>query len=195
MLGRATTEHARGQSGDLFVHIRVAPDPKFGRSGADILYTAAIPLTTAALGGEINVPTLDGDVRVRVPTGTGTGDKITLTGMGMSRIGGRRGATGDLRVEFKVQMPKYLSANQRTIMELLAEEMGDKTAKRVMVKPTASGSATSEQDHKNEGFLKSAWHTLTGQHNNTNEDTQQTKQDPKQDNEPKEEPKKASGSG
>lgn len=202
-LGRATGASPRGQKGDLFVHIRVAPDPKFGRNGADILFTAAIPLTTAVLGGEINVPTLDGDVKVRVPTGTGTGDKITLSGMGMSKIGGRRGASGDLRVEFKVQMPKYLSANQRTIIEMLADEMGDKTAKRVMnfgrasdpapgsssTGSTATDSSAQKDDHKNEGFLKSAWHSLTGQHDNLKE------AQVKQDEEPKEEPKKASGSG
>jgi molecular chaperone DnaJ len=55
-----------------------------------------------------------------------------LGGMGMKRIGGRGSVAGDLKVEFKVQMPKYLSVNQRTILEMLADEMGDKTAKRIM---------------------------------------------------------------
>jgi molecular chaperone DnaJ len=168
----------------LYIFIRVAPDPKFARSGSDILYTASIPLTTAVLGGEINVPTLDGTVRVRVPTGTGTGDKITLSGMGMKKIGSRKGAKGDLRVEFKVSMPKYLSANQRTILEMLADELGDKNAKRVM---NLGGSTETKEkdDHKNEGFLKSAWHSITGQHS-------QKDQDQAEDEEPR---KKASGSG
>ncbi|EED20733.1 mitochondrial DnaJ chaperone (Mdj1), putative [Talaromyces stipitatus ATCC 10500] len=125
----------RTQRGDLYVSIRVAPDHRFSRSGSDILYTASLPLTTALLGGEVTVPTLDGEVKVKVATGTGTGDRITLSGMGMRKLGGRsRGfsSTGDLRVEFKVQMPKYLTANQRTILEVLADEMGDKTAKRTM---------------------------------------------------------------
>lgn len=123
---------SRATRGDLYVFIRVAPDARFSRSGADVLYTASIPLTTALLGGEVQVPTLDGEVKVRVATGTGTGDKITLGGMGMKRLGGRGPSSGDLRVEFKVNMPKYLSANQRTILEMLADEMGDKTAKRIM---------------------------------------------------------------
>lgn len=200
--GRSTSDHPRGQKGDLYVHIRVAADPKFGRNGSDILYTASIPLTTAILGGEIPVPTLDGEVKVRVATGTGTGDKVTLTGMGMSKIGGRRGAMGDLRVEFKVAMPKSLSANQRTILEMLADEMNDKTAKRVMNLGGASrwaGSASTgddkqaplpkkDDDHKGEGFLKSAWHTLTGQHDHLKDDGEVK-------GEEKEEPKKASGSG
>ncbi|KAF2835256.1 BRO1-domain-containing protein [Patellaria atrata CBS 101060] len=162
--GHATGGNIRSQPGDLYVFIRVAADPKFGRSGSDILYTATVPLTTAILGGEIKIPTLDGDVNVKVPTGTGTGDKITLGGMGMKKLNSRRGVKGDLRVEFKVGMPKYLSANQRTIIEMLADEMGDKTAKRIMI--TKAGTATSQPEstdsHKNEGFLKSAWHTLTG---------------------------------
>ena len=130
--GTAANPNSRSQRGDLYVFIRVAKDSRFNRSGADILHTASIPLTTAILGGEVQVPTLDGDVKVKVATGTGTGDKITLGGMGMRRLGGRGPANGDLRVDFKVQMPKYLSSNQRTILEMLADEMGDRTAKRIM---------------------------------------------------------------
>lgn len=130
--GTAANPKARSTRGDLYVHIRVAPDSRFSRSGSDVLYTASIPLTTALLGGEVTVPTLDGEVKVKVVTGTGTGDKITLGGMGMKRLGARRGLAGDLKVEFRIQMPKYLSANERTILEMLADEMGDKTAKRVM---------------------------------------------------------------
>ena len=131
--GLSSNPKARTQRGDLYVFIRVAPDTRFSRNGADILYMASIPLTTALLGGEVTVPTLDGEVKVKVATGTSTNDRITLGGMGMKRLGGRgAGSSGDLRVEFKVQMPKYLSANQRTIIEMLADEMGDKTAKRMM---------------------------------------------------------------
>ncbi|KAI1281097.1 hypothetical protein F5Y07DRAFT_355366 [Xylaria sp. FL0933] len=162
----------RTARGDLYVVVRVAPDPKFKRAGSDILYTASIPVTTAMLGGEVKIPTLDGEVNVKVATGTNTGDKLTLGGMGMKQLGSRRGGTGDLRVEFRVAMPKYLSANQRTIIEMLADEMGDKTAKRIMnVKmpgstDSSSGprEATKDDDpatHRNEGFLKSMWHNLT----------------------------------
>lgn len=122
----------RSTMGDLYVFIRVAPDSKFARSGADVLYTASIPFTTAMLGGTIKVPTLDREVEVKVPTGTGSGDKLTLAGMGMPKIGSRRKPSGDLSVEFKVTLPKYLSSNQRTILEMLADEMGDSTAQRIM---------------------------------------------------------------
>lgn len=130
--GTAANPNVKSVQGDLYVFIRVAPDSNFSRNGADVLYTATIPLTTALLGGEVTVPTLDGEVKVKVATGTGTGDKVTLSGMGMRRLGGRKSAVGDLRIEFRVGMPKYLSANQRTILEMLADEMGDKTAKRIM---------------------------------------------------------------
>ncbi|KAF2864456.1 BRO1-domain-containing protein [Piedraia hortae CBS 480.64] len=157
--------NAQSKTGDLYIRIRVTSDAKFQRNGSDILYTATIPLTTAMLGGEITIPTLNGDVKVKVGTGTGTGDKITLSGMGMKKLDSRRGNHGDLHVQFKVQMPKYLSANQRTLVEMLADDMGDTDARRTMnvgrFKKEGSSAADS---HKNEGFLKNMWHTMTGQH-------------------------------
>lgn len=128
--GNAANPDTRAIPGNLMLLIRVATDPKFTRSGSDILYTASIPITTALLGGEVKIPTLDGDVNVKVATGTGTGERITLGGKGMKSLKGR--GYGDLKVEFKVNVPKYLSANQRTIVEMLADELGDKTAKRIM---------------------------------------------------------------
>ncbi|PHH77222.1 hypothetical protein CDD83_4154 [Cordyceps sp. RAO-2017] len=130
--GRSADPDARAQRGDLYVFVRVAKDAKFSRDGSNILYTASIPLTTALLGGQVSIPTLDGSVNVKVATGTNSGDKITLPGMGMKRLGSRRGGSGDLKVEFRINMPKYLSANQRTIAEMLANEMGDQSARRVM---------------------------------------------------------------
>ncbi|KAF2722476.1 hypothetical protein K431DRAFT_283891 [Polychaeton citri CBS 116435] len=225
--GQAANPKARADKGDLYVFIRVAPDSKFSRNGSDVLYTASIPLTTAILGGEITIPTLDGSVKVRVATGTGTGDKITMTGMGMKKLSSRRGNNGDLRVEFKVQMPKYLSVNQRTIIEMLADEMGDKNAKRVMnldqfkqdpVSQDTSTGSTSIKDgkiddpdaHKNEGWIKNMWHSVTGQHDHLNKDSPVDDAQVKSQSDPRaapssseqqklqqqdEEPKKASGSG
>ncbi|KAL2891265.1 DnaJ -like protein 1, mitochondrial [Ceratocystis lukuohia] len=157
--GQIPQEGVRTKRGDLYVFVRVAPDSRFSRSGSDILYTASIPLTTAALGGEVAVPTLDGSVSVRVATGTNTGDKLTLSGQGMPRINGR--GKGDMRVEFKVGLPKYLTSNQRAILELLADEMNDTSAKRIMNMSGSNASASDGSSHKNEGFIKSLWHTLT----------------------------------
>lgn len=190
LTGQAIGSRVRGQKGDLYILIRVASDPKFKRTGSDILHTATIPLTTAVLGGEIRVPTLDGEVMVKVPTGSGTGDKVTLSGMGMKVLSGRRNAKGDLKVEFKVNMPKYLSQNQRTILEMLADEMGDKTAKRMILPNKTEGAGKAEHggdEHKDEGFLKSAWHNLTGQHRHLNNEGQDKAKE-------QDEKKKASGS-
>lgn len=196
--GQAANPNARVKRGDLYVGIRIAPDSKFSRAGADILYTATIPITTAVLGGEIPIPTLDGEVRVKVATGTGTGDKITLSNMGMKKLGSRKGGNGDLRVEFKVQMPKYLSTNQRAIMEMMANEMGDKSAKRVMNldQMKSDGSIPSVEDlHKNEGFLKAAWHKLTGQHDFPEQKSDVKPSEQKGTKDSETEPNKASGSG
>lgn len=130
--GTASNPNVRSRSGDLYVFIRVASDSKFSRSGADILYTALIPLTTAILGGEIKIPTLDGETIVKVPAGTGAGDTVNLRRMGMPIVGSRVGAAGDLRVEFKIHMPKYLTTNQMAIAEAFADEMGDHFAKRTI---------------------------------------------------------------
>lgn len=98
------------QRGDLYVHIRIAPHTSFSRSGADIMYTATIPFTTALLGGRVKIPTLDGEVDLTVKSGTNTGDKVTISGAGMRRLEGRRkNAMGDMRVEYKVSMPKYIA--------------------------------------------------------------------------------------
>lgn len=177
---------AKSARGDLYVTIRVSPDRQFRREGADVLFKASIPLTTAVLGGRVKVPTLEGEVEVRVATGTGTGDKVVLAGKGMRRLTARRGQMGDLRVEFKVVMPRSLTGVQRRILEVLADEMGDGTArregggggdgegtgvgagmgngtKREGKRGSASAAATEGKaggGKKDEGFLKSAWHRL-----------------------------------
>jgi molecular chaperone DnaJ len=91
-----------------------------------------------------------------------------------------------MRVEFKVRSPKFLSANQRTIAEMLADEMGDNTASRTMTRRNKPDEPA--DTHKNEGFLKSAWHSLTGQHSPSKDSDASTESNDG-------EKKKASGSG
>ncbi|RDL38866.1 uncharacterized protein BP5553_03206 [Venustampulla echinocandica] len=188
--GTAANPDAKGIPGHLYVLIRVQTDPKFSRSGSDVLYTATIPLTTAILGGEVKIPTLDGEVNVKIATGTATGDKITLPGMGMKKLERRRNASGDLKVEFKVAMPKYLSYNQRTIVEMLADELNDKTAKRIM-----NVGKSSAPDSQREGFLKSIWHKLTDQDSTKQDATKEdaTKKDSTQDDKKEDSSKKNPG--
>lgn len=160
--GTISDPNIRTKRGDLYVLVRVATDPKFKRTGHDVLYTATVPLTTALLGGEIKVPTLDGEVNIKIATGTATGDTITLSGRGMKKLDDRRRSFGDLRIEFKVAIPKYLTANQRTIIEMLADELNDRTAIRFMTPGKSSSPSGSSSDASNgEGFLKSVWHKLT----------------------------------
>lgn len=205
--GQAANSNARAQRGDLYVFIKVEPDRNFQRSGSDVLYSASIPLTTAILGGEIDVPTLNDKVRVKVPRGTSHGDTVTMSGMGMKKLNSRRPTYGDLKVAFKIAMPKSLSVNQRTILEMLADELDDKSATRIMNlkqyrQGATSGTSSSSNDksstippgHEGEGFLKNFWHNITGQHGQPGAEDG-PKPDDKQRQPPHEEPKKASGSG
>ncbi|KAI5854264.1 hypothetical protein BZA05DRAFT_393694 [Tricharina praecox] len=170
--------------GDLYIHLVIEPHPKFARKGSDILHTTTIPLTTALLGGVIKIPTLDGDVDLKVPNGTNTGDTITMPGRGMKKFSqSRRGGYGDLKIEFKVNIPKSLTPSQRTLLELLADEFNDKSAKRIMnvsqyaneakdkgaASESSSSSSSSFQqqgDESHHGLLKRIWDKLTHHDNN-----------------------------
>lgn len=167
---------AKLHRGDLLVHIRVQAHPDFSRSGADVLYTATIPMTTAVLGGKIKIPTLKGDVELNIPAGTTTGDRITIAGKGMSKLTSRRGAYGDLKVEFRVSLPKALTASQRTLLELLADDLGDHQAKRIMnvsdlMKEANSKTESKDSGDSKEGFLKRAFHRFTHPHDKQTDKT------------------------
>jgi molecular chaperone DnaJ len=147
---RSSSTDPRGQSnaktGDLFVHLRIQPHPSFRRQGANIYHTATIPMTTAALGGNITVPTLEGSTTIKVPQGTTTGDGVTLSGQGIVNVEGRTGQKGDYHVDFKVNMPKTLGAYERNLLEQLAASLGDTTARRTQDIPTyASFSFSSDK--------------------------------------------------
>jgi molecular chaperone DnaJ len=131
---RPSSTNPRVQSnskpGDLFVHLRIQPHKQFKRQGANIFHTAAIPMTTAALGGSIKVPTLEGSTQIKVPAGTTSGDGVTLPGQGIVNVDGRPGSKGDYRVEFQVDIPKSLGPYERSLLEQLATALGDTTARR-----------------------------------------------------------------
>jgi molecular chaperone DnaJ len=121
---------SNAKPGDLFVHLRIQPHPHFKRQGANIYHTATIPMTTAALGGTIKVPTLEGSTQIKVPPGTTSGDGVTLAGEGIVNVEGRAGSKGDYRVDFQVSIPKSLSPYERSLLEQLAAALGDTTARR-----------------------------------------------------------------
>ena len=104
-----------GQPGDLYIFVSVAPHRIFRREAANIYCRAPIPMTRAALGGDIEVPTIDGKrLRVQVPVGTQTGKQIRLRSRGMSELHGH--ARGDMFVELVVETPVNLTKRQEALL-------------------------------------------------------------------------------
>ena len=107
-----------GTAGDLFLRIRVKPHAIFERRGDDLYAKGALPLTTAVLGGEAQVPTISGSVRLKVPETTQPGQVFRLKGHGMPVVG-KGDARGDLYATADVQLPRALNKEQRTHFEAL----------------------------------------------------------------------------
>ena len=98
-----------GPAGDLYIFLSIKPHEFFQRDGADIFCRVPISMTTAALGGHIDVPTVDGGkTRVKVPEGTETGKQFRLKGKGMPVL--RSKVTGDMYIQVEVETPKNLTA-------------------------------------------------------------------------------------
>jgi molecular chaperone DnaJ len=107
-----------GPHGDLYVVIHVQEHAFFQRDGNDLHCEVPLNFTTVALGGEIMIPTLDGDEPFEIPEGTQTGATFRLRGRGMPDVAGR--GKGDLLVTVKVVTPKKVSREQRKLLEQLA---------------------------------------------------------------------------
>ena len=117
---RATGEGESGSggasAGDLFLRVRIKPHPVFERKGDDLYVKVPIPVTTAVLGGEAQVPTIAGSVRLRVPETTQPGQVFRLKGHGMPLVG-RTDVKGDLYATADVQLPRALTTDQRRVWE------------------------------------------------------------------------------
>lgn len=125
--GQGDASPSEGPAGDLYVILNVLPHPQFQRRGSDLLLELPISITQAALGAEIEVPTLNGRSKLRVPAGTQTGSVFRLKGRGMPRLQGL--GSGDMHVGVRVRTPSALTERQRQLMEALAAEFGEeKTA-------------------------------------------------------------------
>ena len=109
--------------GDLEITIRVRAHPFFKRSGEDVVCTVPITFTSAALGAEVDVPTLDGKGKLRIPAGTQPGAVLRIKGKGLARRGGL--GRGDQRVEVALEVPTQLTARQRGLLEDLQRELGE----------------------------------------------------------------------
>jgi DnaJ-class molecular chaperone len=114
-----------GPSGDLFLRVRVTPHHVFERKGRDLYVKAPLRVTTAVLGGEVEVPTLAGKaVRLKVPALTQNGQVFRLKGFGMPTVG-KPDEKGDEYARIEVQMPTELTEAERRHYEALATLQGD----------------------------------------------------------------------
>ena len=114
-----------GASGDLYVRINVTEDPELVRDGEDLIHRLKVSFVGAALGTEVEVPTLDGPTAVSVEAGTQPGATLRLRGEGMPRIRGR--GRGDLKVVVDVMVPTRLTGEQRELLERFEEVSGEET--------------------------------------------------------------------
>ena len=109
-----------GPSGDFYLDVRVRPDEKFVRSGANLIMRADLPFTTLALGGEIEIETIDDKkLSVKIPSGTQVGEKLRVRGHGMPT--GRASSFGDLYIEIGITIPTKLTEKQKKILTEFAE--------------------------------------------------------------------------
>jgi molecular chaperone DnaJ len=112
-----------GPAGDLEVHVHVREHPLFTRDGDDVLCSVPVSFPSATLGALVEVPTLDGKVKMRVPAGTQPGHVFRLRGKGIPRGGGR--ARGDQLVTVLVEVPQKLTRRQRELLAELGRELGE----------------------------------------------------------------------
>ncbi|THD85403.1 molecular chaperone DnaJ [Aliigemmobacter aestuarii] len=104
-----------GPSGDLYIFIEVREHAIFQRDGVHLFCRVPVPMTTAAMGGEVEVPTIDGGMsRVKVPAGSQSGKQMRLRGKGMPAL--RGGGAGDMLIELAVETPVNLTARQKELL-------------------------------------------------------------------------------
>ncbi len=109
--------------GDLYVFLDVKPHPLFQRDGSNLMVEYPVNVAQAALGAEVDVPTMNGRVSMKVPSGTQSGTVFRVRGKGLPDIHARR--TGDLLVRVVVETPTNVSKSQRKLLEELAQTFGD----------------------------------------------------------------------
>ncbi len=115
-----------GPAGDLYIVLTVKPHPFFERDGNDVHCVVPISFTQAALGDEINIPTLEGDTRMKIPEGTQSGKEFRMRGKGVPYL--NEHGRGDLIVEVAVQTPKKLTRDQKELLRQLGETVAIENA-------------------------------------------------------------------
>ena len=117
--GEGESGSSGGPAGDLYLRVQIRPHPVFERKGDDLYTKISVPVTTAVLGGEAQVPTMTGSVRLKIPETTQSGQVFRLKGHGMPVVG-KPDTRGDLYATVEVQLPRSLTREQRDLYEQLA---------------------------------------------------------------------------
>lgn len=122
--GEGEAGRAGGSAGDLYVEVTVEPHEVFHRKGRDLVAEVRVPVVQAALGAELEVPTIDGEeVPVQLPAGTQPGEELRVRRAGLPMRGG--GPRGDLVLEVEVEVPRDLTVEQRELLSELARQRGE----------------------------------------------------------------------
>ena len=129
LVGEGAPGELGGPPGDLYVVAHVKEHPIFVREDAEVLCEVPISFAQAALGVHIEVPTLEGKVKMRIPSGTQSGKVFRLKGKGIAHLHG--GGRGDQHVRVVVETPADLSSEQRELLERFAELAGERTQPQV----------------------------------------------------------------
>jgi molecular chaperone DnaJ len=120
--GGGDRKRADRPAGDLELTVKIAPHPFFQRRGDDVTCSVPVSFVQATLGGELEVPTLEGRGKLRIPAGTQSGSVLRIKGKGIPRR--KRSGRGEQLVEVTVEVPTSLTTRQREIVEQLAKELG-----------------------------------------------------------------------
>ncbi len=116
-----------GPAGDLYIYVSVRPHAVFERDGSDVYCEVPISFTEAALGAEIDIPTLEGTEKYEIPEGTQTGTTFTLRQKGIPVVNSKN--RGSLNITVKVEVPKNLNGEQKELLQKFAEISGEGSAK------------------------------------------------------------------
>ncbi|HWC15001.1 MAG TPA: molecular chaperone DnaJ [Actinomycetota bacterium] len=128
--GRGEAGFRGGRAGDLYVAIRIAPHEVFQRAGADLACEVPVPMTVAALGGTVDIPTLEGPEPVEIEPGTQAGEVIRLRGRGMPRL--QRRGRGELVALLRVVTPTDLTEEQEDLLRRFASLRNEETSTKSM---------------------------------------------------------------
>lgn len=128
--GQGNPSASGGPAGDLYLIVKMRPHPLFERKGDDLYVDLPVTFSEAALGGEVQVPTLTSKVTMKTPAGVQSGQQLRLTGQGMPT---RAGGAGNLFARIKVAVPRNLTDEERTLIEKLRELRPENPREKILV--------------------------------------------------------------